>query len=820
MSIRVVKNIKNPKLIDIDIDTINCDDIEKNGYSCEYIKESETTRLFFDFDYKAKGTEDLDSENIKEEFELYMNNIIPVLNKNSSIHDFVYTNGSWYNDKTYKISFHVIFKSKFIKLKTFNLKHEESKKYIDNIFNGIVNTEIKQDISSSGDESVYGNKWWFRLPHGGWFDDSKPCFHTIQRNTQLKDYFVSDTRSISENQIINKDWESERISHLATQAFPLGKKSELSRRERRAEGVPSSERRAEGDIRDINEMLEKLEMVKKERFQEYKNWMDLFFLIKGQNLQRELFLKYSLESRFKTFSEDECNSLWYKTDAKKGYGFPLIHRWLEEDGVDLKNVFCKKKSDMINDLLKAYYSVGTLTDLVVSEIFYRNYKDSLYFTQQGWLHYNNYRGWEVGTDDDILHPLMKLIGEKFISYACEMKMKKDQDEKEEKEYKLMVKRLKLEGVRLCTAVVCQKIIKTSKTLFKNDEIINEFDNKPYWFCFKNMKAIDLKTKEVIDIKKEDKITKHCGYNIPQRNEEFIIKATDFIKSIQGKDIDSYMSCISTSLCGNPSLNQFIYIHTGSGGNGKSLVFKALRYSLGHYHGMLPIDNLTKTSNGKDSADSSLVSLNGIRCAQANEPEDEKDTTIKVARVKEYTGEQFIKCRDLHKSAFQMRITFNLNLLCNEKPKLSKSDEGIERRIRVIPYPYKFVDNPSPNNPLLKLKDYELEDYITTNENFRNGFLYLLINHWNINQGKYIMNEDQKQETDEYIKSNNPLSEFLEDYQTSLDKTINIKELYTRYKNNHTSNLTSQQFLKFLTQLNFQIKEDNKKGHQVYIDSKY
>lgn len=819
MSIILSKNIyAKPQVLEsVSIDSLTWNDLKKSMYSCEYLKDSEITHLFYDFDYKyensfiAKDTDNLSIEQIESEFNLYMSSIIPVLEKNSDIYNFVYTDGSYCDENSYKISFHIIFCSLFIEIKKFDIYCNESKNMIDKIFNGIKDNEIKRDISNSFDASVYGKKWWFRIPYGKMKD--KKTVHIPQRNKDPYHFFLTfinheNYKLLNWNKAIESYDEKEKDNDIAD-----GVRSESSR----------------DDIAQIaqNDMLEMLEMVNKQRFKNYKDWMDLFFLIKGQNLPKELFIRYSKESKYKDFNEEDCNILWYKTDAQKKYGFPLIHSWLEQDGVNWKDIFCKKKQTMISDLLKAYYEAGTLHDLAVSGIFFKNYKDNLYYTQQGWIHYNDIRGWEIGTDDDIIHPLMKLIGEKFITFANKMKPK--EDEKDEKEFSKKVKAIKKEGIKLCSASVCQKIIKTSKTLFKNDEIINEFDNKPYWFCFKNMKAIDLKTKQVIDVKKEDKIIKHCGYILPERIEEKINEASDFVKSIQGEEnFNSFMSCISTMLCGNPSLNQLIYIHTGSGGNGKSMIFKALRYVLGNYHGMLPIDNLTKNSNGKDSADSSLVSLNGVRCAQSNEPEDEKDTTIKVARIKEYSGEQFIKCRDLHKSAFQMRITFNLNLLCNEKPKLSKSDEAIERRIRCIPYPYKFVDNPDPNNPLQKPKDYNLEDYITTNEYFRNGFLYLLINHWFMNQGKYMINESQKQETEEYIKSNNPLCEFLDDYiaiaqndTPSLNETMNIKELYKLYKdNNYNSNITSQQFLKFTLQLGFKIaKEDSKHGHKIFINKK-
>lgn len=687
MSVRVSKNIKikNQKLIAIDIDTITCDDIEKNGYSCEYLKESEITRLFFDFDYKARGIEDLDSESIKEEYELYMNTIIPVLDKNSVIHDFVYTNGSWYNDKTYKVSFHVIFKSKFIKLKSFNLKHEESKKYIDKIFHGIVNNEIKQDISNSGDDSVYGKKWWFRLPHGGWFDDSKPYVHTIQRNTELKDYFVSDVRSVIDSQIINNDWDSDCL-----------KVSEAH--QGLEEKVESPE-----DIK--NEMLEKLEMVKKERFQKYEHWMELFYLIKGQNLPRELFLKYSKESGFKNYSEEDCNVVWYKTDAKKGYGFPLIHKWLEEDGVDWKDIFCKKPLLKTTEEDFSEYIIEALE----GEYLYDEIQKTL------WL-FNKEKALWVQRDLDhimtLISPiLIPIIKSHPIPRKSVKSIKKDDTpevvkSKFETQKQAFIDETKSYSFQNKVSKLCMAKFKVQhSSVF----IMQNFDNKIGIVPIMNNKVINLSTGEVRDRLKTDYFTKIIDRKIVSVSaeerlwiyelfESFLTNSISKIKPNK-KHTESLIYSIAYSLTGENNLKTIVNL-IGLPDGGKSFFLFICSLIFGNFSGVGNKRVFVESKN-ESSHDTELFGLLGKRMCSISETKQGQKANEPF--LKGCSGNDTMSIRKAYSSE-NISILLQCILWIATNHPLQTTDVALMRRLVCFNFCNKFQDNPLIKEKILSMAD--------------------------------------------------------------------------------------------------------------------
>ena len=568
-------------------------------------------------------------------------------------------------------------------------------------------------------------------------------------------------------------------------------------------------------------MIEMLNIVKKQRFQDYQEWFKLLCLMKGNGLKKEDFLRYSQDSGYQAYNEDECLKHWYNLHEKRMLGFPTIHKWLEDDGIDWKKMFGYLKPDnIINELLKLYSSSGgSFTDKGIVEIFHKSYKTKLFYTNIGWIHYHPERNWETNDDDNmIVYPLMKSIGDTFIDYVGKMKIKKDQDEKDFNKYK---KALMKEANKLHSYSFCSKIVKIARDLFRNDNILLEFDRKQHWFCFSNKKYIDLTTGVVGDIKEEDKIMTTCGYPLPERNNEDIKKISDIIMSIFGeKRYQSALSSLSYHLqAGNKQ--QLIFIHTGVASNGKSILGNYMRRVFGDYAGILPIEQLTQSSSGKDSANSSLAMMRSKRYCQFNEPEDDDASTrLKAGKMKELSGENLITVRGLYQKPSPMYVDFTMNILCNDIPKLAKSDDGVERRLRVITYPYKFVDEVILD--FHKKKDEQVKVDSETSISLRNAFLWLLIDDFKKNSGRFIMNEDVKNDSSEYMKENNPIALFMDKYQES-STSIKQKQLYSEYTKWASyigkEIISSKKFTQFLIQLKIKIKIDASNGNSIFVEER-
>ncbi|KAA0146085.1 hypothetical protein FNF28_07733 [Cafeteria roenbergensis] len=75
-----------------------------------------------------------------------------------------------------------------------------------------------------------------------------------------------------------------------------------------------------------------------------------------------------------------------------------------------------------------------------------------------------------------------------------------------------------------------------------------------------------------------------------------------------------------------------------------------------------------------------------------------------------------------KDMVSMKATFVFNILCNDVPEVG-TDGGIQRRMKVIPFPFKFVDEPTLSHE--KPKDPTLKHRLSGNEKYKKEMFILL-----------------------------------------------------------------------------------------------
>lgn len=128
--------------------------------------------------------------------------------------------------------------------------------------------------------------------------------------------------------------------------------------------------------------------------------------------------------------------------------------------------------------------------------------------------------------------------------------------------------------------------------------------------------------------------------------------------------------------------QFWY---GRGANGKSTVIDAWAGTVGDYAGTIQIDTFLDQGLKKrgDAATPDLARLGGVRMLRASEPE--RGAKLNEALVKAATGGEPMAVRALHKGFFDLRPQFKLTIGGNYKPDVPGTDEGIWRRIKLVPW---------------------------------------------------------------------------------------------------------------------------------------
>ncbi len=123
------------------------------------------------------------------------------------------------------------------------------------------------------------------------------------------------------------------------------------------------------------------------------------------------------------------------------------------------------------------------------------------------------------------------------------------------------------------------------------------------------------------------------------------------------------------------------IHHGGGGNGKSKYFGALQSALGPYS-IEPHKSLLVTSRHEQHA-TVLASL--FRCRLAVASETEATDRLDDAQVKNLTGGDRLRARRMREDEWSFAPSHTLCMFSNYRPKVRGQDEGVWRRVRLIPW---------------------------------------------------------------------------------------------------------------------------------------
>ncbi len=132
-------------------------------------------------------------------------------------------------------------------------------------------------------------------------------------------------------------------------------------------------------------------------------------------------------------------------------------------------------------------------------------------------------------------------------------------------------------------------------------------------------------------------------------------------------------------------NEKLSIAYGGGRNGKSTIFNSCAAILGSYAGTISADVLT--AGCKRNPKPEIAELKGKRFLIAGELEE--GVRLSTSIVKQLCSTDRIKGEKKYKDPFDFIPTHSIVLFTNHLPKVSAMDEGIWRRLVVIPFNAKF-----------------------------------------------------------------------------------------------------------------------------------
>lgn len=244
-----------------------------------------------------------------------------------------------------------------------------------------------------------------------------------------------------------------------------------------------------------------------------------------------------------------------------------------------------------------------------------------------------------------------------------------------------------------------KMVRNMVTLAASDPRVmvpfGELDKHSYYMGVANG-VVDLRTGALLDPDPELRITKCAGgeYRPGTKAELFRQTVLDVFKGDQ-EQADFFQRLIGYSAMGNP-VQQVMVIPFGNGANGKSTVLGAVRKAFGTYAKTADPSTFVTENRGAGNAGGAredLIRLMGLRFVYVSEPDENGE--LREGSIKSMTGEDVLAARGPYaKASVEFNATFTVFMPTNHKPIVKGNDDGIWRRLVLIPFTRNFEKDPT------------------------------------------------------------------------------------------------------------------------------
>jgi len=235
----------------------------------------------------------------------------------------------------------------------------------------------------------------------------------------------------------------------------------------------------------------------------------------------------------------------------------------------------------------------------------------------------------------------------------------------------------------------------------------ELDRHLYLINVRNG-TIDLQTGLFRELRRTDFLTQLADVDYDpdaraERWEHFVAEAME-----DDPELIAFLQVSAGLMLSGDVSPQILWCHYGRGSNGKSTFLGALANMLGDYAVAAPA-NFLMLKHG-ESHPTELAMLYGKRLVTAIECEG--GHRLRESFVKSITGGDKVAARRMREDFWMLDPTWHVHASFNDPPSISGTDDGIRRRLRIIPWRAKFEG---------ARKDERLKARLESDE-FRSGIL--------------------------------------------------------------------------------------------------
>ena len=442
------------------------------------------------------------------------------------------------------------------------------------------------------------------------------------------------------------------------------------------------------DIEDhINNCRKLVDMFSKKRADNYHTWIRVGWAL--HNTDSSLLNKWiEFSKKSKKYKDGECKRLW-KGMRDKGLTYRSLILWAKEDNPKEYKIF---KENEIENIIKKNDGLGTFW---IAKALHNKYFERFVCTnpeKNEWYEFRNNKWNEIKGGGK----LIELMSTEFANTYRELVGKyngmaiKATGGPQQQKFDAQSDKFKKIAIKLMDITFKKKILEEAKQLFHDEAFFERLDENHDLIGFKNG-VYDLKLQKFRKGQPDDYISlstkvDYIPWNPKNPVSKQILKFLEEI--LPNKKVREYTEIVLSTCVSGDNNEEKIYFATGSGSNGKSVMFELISHALGDYYISCPITILTRKRGASSGASPELARFKGARIGVFQEPDSGE--TFNVGILKELTGNDKFMARHLHKDPIEIKPQIKLFMTCNDLPNVPSNDGGTWRRIRVIDYISKFV----------------------------------------------------------------------------------------------------------------------------------
>jgi P4 family phage/plasmid primase-like protien len=505
-------------------------------------------------------------------------------------------------------------------------------------------------------------------------------------------------------------------------------KSSKIREDKRLRKLAHKSTNAHRSDEDLQIIFGLIDILNVRRADNYQEWIQLIWCCYNIHNTDERLLEKVIEfskksEKYKDEAEESCREKWNES-SDGGLGEGSLHMWAKEDNyTEYKEVF---RISIWGKIRKCAVD-NNFNPYDVADITYDMYQHQYVCVDTDkniWYKFNNHR-WSVVKGPTCLKKNLSTV---IFEFFCQKPQEFMTDnEIDPKIWGIVAKN----SAQLKQTSFKNNVIKECQQFFDDPEskFLENLDENRYLIAFKNG-ILDLGSDELIfrDGRPDDNISfsTKTEYNPDLTwDHPLVCEVMKFFEQIQPNEENrEYLLTLSATMLDGSVNGEKFYIFTGSGGNGKGVYVTMMNNALGDYSGELPVQILTSKRSKPGEATAETARLKGTRAVFAQEPEE--GVPINASVLKQFSGGDEVTARLLFGNPITFIPQWTIVACCNDLPPLPPMDGGVWRRVRVLNFGSRFVDNPDPNDPNQFLRDSSLKEKIPY---LTEAFIWILVQYY-------------------------------------------------------------------------------------------